>query len=89
MDSRYSLPVRVISVVVMTCFLWTFGGIFDIAWAVKKSEELKVTGPVEKAEGPEERFGRAVSDMVQAVKEVRASKSEEERRAAKERLRTS
>ena len=41
MDFRDNRTVRVISSIVLTFFLWTFGGVFEIAYAISNSSEAQ------------------------------------------------
>lgn len=40
MHYHFSRTLRIISTIVLAFFLWTFGGLFDIAYAVKNSDKL-------------------------------------------------
>ncbi|MEW6110230.1 MAG: hypothetical protein AB1632_13850, partial [Nitrospirota bacterium] len=39
MDLAHSRRLKTISVIVLAFFTWTFGGVFDIAYAIKNSEQ--------------------------------------------------
>lgn len=39
MDLRDNPTLRIISIIVLAFFLWTFGGLFDIAYAIKSSDQ--------------------------------------------------
>jgi regulatory protein YycH of two-component signal transduction system YycFG len=40
-DFQYSRSLRIISTVVLSFFIWTFGGAFDIAYAVKNDQQAE------------------------------------------------
>jgi transglutaminase-like putative cysteine protease len=66
MVRRRSIPIKVISVVVLFFFCWTFGGLFDIAYAAKN--EIKQAGKNKpKKEKPEEKFEKTLNDLEQAL----------------------
>ncbi len=72
MDYRYNRPIRIISLVTLLFFCWTFGGIFDIAYAIKDSSQHTVDSSQEnptkntqksKTQKPEEKFQKTVEDI--------------------------
>jgi hypothetical protein len=56
---------KVVSFVVLFFFSWTFGGVFDIAYAVKDSvQQSAVSGQQkQKAQKPEEKFQKTIEDI--------------------------
>ncbi|MFZ3137777.1 MAG: hypothetical protein WA126_10355, partial [Thermodesulfovibrionales bacterium] len=72
MNSRHNLIIRIISIVVLIFFTWTFGGAFDIAYAIKNSSQhtaggsqgnpTKITQQA-KTQKPEEKFQKAIDDI--------------------------
>ena len=42
MNQKYNPALRVISTVILSFFLWTFGGLFEVAYAIKDREGLSV-----------------------------------------------
>ncbi|MFZ3138148.1 MAG: hypothetical protein WA126_12260, partial [Thermodesulfovibrionales bacterium] len=71
MNSRHN--IRIISIIVLIFFTWTFGGLFDIAYAVKNSSESGVqsseTSKVKqnKTQKPEEKFERTLTAIEQIL----------------------
>ncbi|MEW6602826.1 MAG: transglutaminase domain-containing protein, partial [Nitrospirota bacterium] len=65
MRYSYSLFFRVISFIVLFFFSWTFGGMFDIAYAVKASDQKSaVSGQRnQKEKRPEEKFQKSIEDI--------------------------
>ena len=76
MDFKHNFPIRAISVTVLFFFCWTFGGIFDIAYAIKNSDQqsaisnqqkennqksLQGSRPAKKK--PEEKFQKTIEDI--------------------------
>jgi len=69
------------SIVVLSFFLWTFGGVFDIAYAIKSDQQSAVSNqqistgyPVvssqPKTQKPEEKFQKAIDDIEQALSDT-------------------
>lgn len=85
-DFQYSRSLRIISTVVLSFFIWTFGGVFDIAYAVKSDQQAALSGqqrqktitppglPLSQGEGkrPEERFQKTVEDIENILKDEKA-----------------
>ena len=67
MDLRDNPTLRIISIIVLAFFLWTFGGLFDIAYAIKSSDQQSAVSPQKKAERPEEKFQKTIEEIEQAV----------------------
>jgi len=74
MDFRYSQPIRVISVIILFFFCWTFGGIFDIvAFAAADSKQAAGSSKQLTSQSssqtqpntpkPEERFQKTIDDI--------------------------
>ena len=82
MDFRYKPLTRVISLTVLLFFCWTFGGIFDIAYAIKNSEQpsainnqqnsQKSSGSNQKAktQKSEEKFQKTIDAITQIVNDT-------------------
>ncbi len=64
LDSRL---FRVLSFVVLLFFSWTFGGFFDLAFAVKDIKELSASADQPKAEKPEEKLQEALDNIEQIL----------------------
>ena len=73
--------LRIISIAVLAFFLWTFGGVFDIAYAIKSDQQSAVSNqqintgyPVvssqPKTQKPEEKFQKAIDDIEQALSDT-------------------
>jgi hypothetical protein len=60
MNFRKINILRVISAVVLSLFIWSFGGGIDIAFAIKNSESLKNTSKKKKEKKPEEKLQEAL-----------------------------
>ncbi|MCI0469597.1 MAG: transglutaminase, partial [Nitrospirae bacterium] len=79
MKFLYNPAIKFISIIVLWFFTWTFGGIFDIAYAIKNSDELGVLSSKIKGNQtsshtnqpqkprPEEKFQKAIEDIEQAL----------------------
>jgi hypothetical protein len=72
MDFRYQPAIKVISVIVLFFFCWTFAGGFDVAYAVKNSSQHTVDSSQEnptkntqqsKTQKPEEKFQKTLEDI--------------------------
>ncbi len=70
MNSRYNLIIKVISVTVLFFFTWTFGGAFDIAYAIKDSQQPSVKPQQSKTLKPEEKFQKAIEDIEQILSDT-------------------
>jgi hypothetical protein len=82
MRDQYSLTVRIISTIVLSFFIWSFGGVFDIAYAIENSRESRVSSQksqnniqstasqqTKKENRPEEKFGRDMGDIENILKD--------------------
>ena len=79
MYSDHHPALRVISIIVLSFFLWTFGGLFEVAYAVKESSQPSAVSPQRrknssqssalnsqpqpKKDRPEEKFSKAIVDI--------------------------
>jgi hypothetical protein len=88
MDFRNNRALRVISTIVLALFIWTFCGIFEIAYAVSNSSELRVQSPESKTQRPEEKLQKGIDDITQTIEKVKKLQTHEELQNEKERLRT-
>jgi len=61
---------RVLSFVVLLFFSWTFGGFFDITYAVKDIKELSASADQPKAEKSEEKFTKALENIEQILTDI-------------------
>jgi hypothetical protein len=61
--------LKSISIFVLFFFAWTFGGVFDIAYAITNSKEHSVKSTEKKTEKskPEEKFQKTIEDIEQAL----------------------
>ncbi len=55
--------VKIISVIVLSFFLWTFGGIFEVAYAFKNSPQQSASSGQGKAQRPEEKLQKTLEDI--------------------------
>ncbi len=78
MHNHFSRTLRIISTVVLAFFLWTFGGLFDVAYAVKNSPESGVksqesnNGQTPKTHEAEEKFGKDMEDIEGILKDEKS-----------------
>jgi transglutaminase-like putative cysteine protease len=63
MDFRHNSPLKIISIVVLAFFIWTFGGLFDIAYAIKSSDSFTTPEYNKKGKRPEEKFQDTLNDI--------------------------
>lgn len=79
MDFRYKPAIRVISLAVLFFFCWTFGGIFDIAYAVKSAEEQKSNSAEVKSKlktlKSEEKFQKTIEDIEKTLADTDTKKN--------------
>ncbi len=90
MQSTNNFRFRTISVIVLAFYLWTFGGIFELAYAFKTSSDKaqRMELGKQKEQGPGERLNKAIEDIEQIIQAVETVRTVEEKRAGKERLKT-
>ena len=79
MDFRYKPAIKIISLVTLLFFCWTFGGMVDIAYAIKDSEQQstisnqqnsqKSSGSNQKSkpQKSEEKVQKTIEDITQIV----------------------
>ncbi|MEW6054880.1 MAG: transglutaminase-like domain-containing protein, partial [Nitrospirota bacterium] len=75
MNSRYTRTLRIVSAIVLCFFTWTFGGVFDIAYAVKASQQAagnsqQVKSQESKEQKPEEKLEKALNDLEQFLSDT-------------------
>ena len=70
MDFKYKPAIRIISIIVLAFFTWTFGGLFDIAVAAKTSQGSGVGGQGSASQNPEKKFQKAIEDITSTIEEV-------------------
>jgi hypothetical protein len=101
-EFHHSRSLKIISVIVLSFFIWSFGGVFDIAYAIKNSEELGVRGEgakqqskqqtalnsQSKTQRPEEKFQKTIKEIESLVEGVRKAGSAEEQKSEKDKLKT-
>lgn len=73
MGSRHYCILRIISFVVLFFFSWTFGGLFDIAYAVKISDQQSVFGGQQKQK--QKRAEEKLNDVLDDIKSILADTS--------------
>jgi transglutaminase-like putative cysteine protease len=69
MGWSYSLTFRVVSIAVLFFFLWTFGGLVDIAYAAKNGSQLSVVGGQKKSKQDKtaEKLNRAIYSIEKII----------------------
>ncbi len=63
---EHSKPVKTISIIVLAFFLWSFGGVFDIAYAITDSSKFQVASFKLKEQKPSEKFEEALEKIREA-----------------------
>ncbi len=86
MKRIYTPALRITSLVVLFFFSWTFGGLADIAYAVKNNKKLSASADQPKAERPEEKFTETLDEILEIVQTVQAVQTVEEKKTEKEKL---
>lgn len=91
MNLMFSRPIKIISAIVLFFFVWSFGGVFDIAYAFKNSDQpsaisSQTTKP--KTQRPEEKFQKTIEDIVSIVEKVQKVQTDKERENEKKNLKT-
>jgi len=65
MNHRFFRPIAII---VLSFFLWTFGGVFDIAYAFKNSDQQSaISHQQSKTQRPEEKFQKVIEDIEETL----------------------
>ncbi len=67
MDFRFNRPMRILSTVTLAFFLWTFGGIFDIAHAISNSSKFQVASSKSKGQKTGKKFENTLEDIEQVL----------------------
>jgi murein DD-endopeptidase MepM/ murein hydrolase activator NlpD len=80
--------LRPVAILVLFFFSWTFLGIYNLAYAISNSSELRVQSSESKAQRPEEKLQKGIEDITQTIERVKKVKTHEELINEKERLRT-
>ncbi len=77
MDFNYNRPIRVLSIIVLFFFCWTFAGGFDVAYAIKNSEQQSAnsnqasgSNQQSKTLKHEEKFQKTIEDITQIVNDT-------------------
>ncbi len=70
MGFRYKPAIKIISIVVLVFFTWTFGGGVEVAYAVKDSDNLQVASSKSKELRPEEKLQKAIGDITNTIEDV-------------------
>jgi transglutaminase-like putative cysteine protease/cell wall-associated NlpC family hydrolase len=87
MDFCNNRILRVISTIVLALFIWTFCGIFEIAYAIDKQlSQSSLNQPKEQRQ--EEKFEKSIKDIEEITERLKKVQTHEEREAEKEGLRT-
>ncbi|MBI5634423.1 MAG: C40 family peptidase [Nitrospirae bacterium] len=88
MHFRSNPVIRIISIIVLAFFTWSFGGVFEVAYAVKESSQPSTVSPQwknnssqplatnsqteTKKDRAEEKFGKAIEDIENILKDDKA-----------------
>lgn len=67
MIPRNYFLLRIISVVMLYFFTWTFGGLFDIAYAVTNNKQAIVSSKQQKEPKTEEKFQKTLDEIEQII----------------------
>jgi hypothetical protein len=67
MKAPYNSAMKAVSAVVLFFFTWTFGGLFDIAYAAKISNQQSVNSHQPKEQKPEEKFEKTLLALEQVL----------------------
>jgi transglutaminase-like putative cysteine protease len=70
MHVMYFSFLRPIAAVVLVFFMWTFGGVFDIAYAAKNDIEKSAERETTKTKKPAEKFNKALEDIEETLKDT-------------------
>lgn len=63
MGFRYKPAIRIISIIVLFFFCWTFGGMVDIAYAIKNSEQPSAINNQQKENNQKSSQGRKIDPL--------------------------
>lgn len=63
MDIRNNHVIRIISTVVLSFFLWTFGGFYELAYALKTHQKPSPTAHLSKKKISKKEFHRVINDI--------------------------
>ncbi len=63
---EHSKPIKAISIIVLAFFLWSFGGVFDIACAITDSSKLQVSSSKLKEQESSEKFEETIEKIREA-----------------------
>ncbi|MBI5075877.1 MAG: hypothetical protein HZB62_12025 [Nitrospirae bacterium] len=96
MDHKYNPALRVISTIVLSFFLWSFGGVFDVAYAVKESSQPSAISAQRrndssqssaissqhqtKKDRAEEKFSKAIDDIEKILSDQPSALSDQQKR---------
>jgi ElaB/YqjD/DUF883 family membrane-anchored ribosome-binding protein len=70
MDWLESRTIKSISIIVLFFFTWTFGGGFDIAYAINDSSKGQVASRKSKEQKPEQKLQKVLEDIEQILKDT-------------------
>jgi len=91
-DCQFSRSLRTIATVVLSFFIWTFGGVFDIAYAIKSDQQSAPSGrrtkgdqhpkpgtqtPGEKR--PEEKFQKTIEDIDSIIDDQKSAYGDQQK----------
>jgi cell wall-associated NlpC family hydrolase len=87
MDFRQTWTARILSLIILSIFLWTFGGVYDIAFAAKSGKlTADSSQPKSKAEHVEKKFEKAIEDIDDLIDQVGKAESRKARKLKKKQL---
>ncbi len=79
---------KILSFIVLLFFSWTFGGFFDLAFAVKyEIEKPPATSRQPKADKPEKNFSKTIDEILKIVQSVQTAQTVKEKKNKKQQLR--
>ncbi|NJD55631.1 MAG: transglutaminase, partial [Nitrospirae bacterium] len=88
------LRIHIIVIVVIS-FLWTFGGLFDIAYAIEsqqnpasKKQQVTQQSAAPKQERPEEKFEKGIEEIIRHFDNIQKVQTDKERDDEKNKLKT-
>lgn len=65
--------IRFISIIVLSFFLWTFGGLFDIAYAIKNDQKGTASSKPSQGNRSGEKVQKSIDDVYQALSYYRSA----------------